>query len=577
VALGIVLALALGLRLWGIKQGLPYIYNVDEYGHFVPEAVKMFSHGLNPHYFINPPAFTYLLHVVIAVCFGGAGGVSREFARHPAEVFLVARVTVAVIGTISVWLLYLLGARLFSRAVGLLAATLMAVAFLPVFYSHLALNDVPTLAPLTLSLLGSAGVLRRGRALDYLMAGAGGGLASATKYTAGLVIVALLAASVARYLELAPDARRRALLLALMALLAALGAFVIANPYALLDFHSFRSELARQSGYAEMSHASWVGAPAEGGPVYYLWSFTWGLGWVPSLAALGGALSIWRRDRRLGWLLVPGMVLYLLFMSLQGRYFGRWLLPILPIACLLAANFALEMIRSAAQHVPRLRVALLIVTYIGLSAQSVLYSVHSGLVLARADTRNITRKWMLANVPAGSRVVIEPVLPNVWLTDHTAHGQPAGAHWRKYPALRLVLNPSTGRPEPAGRTVLLENYELTLGPALVGYYEQHGYCWVVSGFTQSGRASVDPAALPNAIAYYRALGEQSQVVYHLSPYGHGEGSVSFGFDWTFDYYPLAYERPGPEMTVYHLRGGACAGSEASSAPASPSAYRLKRS
>src|ERR1039458_2711350 len=168
--LAIVLIVAFALRLWGIKQGLPYVYNVDEYGHFVPEAVAMFHHGLNPHYFINPPALTYLLHVIFAVWLGGRVGVTREFALHPDRLFLVARITVALLGTASVWLLYLVGARLFNRGVGLLASVVMAVAFLPVFYGHLALNDVPTLAPLTLALLGTAGILRRGRLLDYLVA-----------------------------------------------------------------------------------------------------------------------------------------------------------------------------------------------------------------------------------------------------------------------------------------------------------------------------------------------------------------------------------------------------------------------
>ena len=82
----------------------------------------------------------------------------------------------ALLGTVALWLLYATGARLFGRGVGLLAAAIEAVAFLPVFYAHLALNDVPTLAPLTLSLLGSAGVLRKGRRLDYLLAGVGLGL-----------------------------------------------------------------------------------------------------------------------------------------------------------------------------------------------------------------------------------------------------------------------------------------------------------------------------------------------------------------------------------------------------------------
>ena len=34
--------------------------------------------------------------------------------------------------------------------------------------------------------------------------------------------------------------------------------------------------------------------------------------------------------------------------------------------------------------------------------------------------------------------------------------------------------------------------------------------------------------------------------------------MKFNFDWTFDYYPLAYNRPGPVMTIYRLTGGQCA-------------------
>jgi 4-amino-4-deoxy-L-arabinose transferase-like glycosyltransferase len=221
---------ALALRLWGIRQGLPYAYNSDENAHFVPKAIGMFVLGANPHYFANPPAFTYLLHVVFAVWFGGRGGVSHAFALHPSEVFVVARVTAALLGTLAVWLLYLLGARLFNRGVGLLAAALQAVAFLPVFYAHLALNDVPTLAPLTLSLLGSAGVLRHGRKRDYLLAGVGLGLGCASKYTAGIVVLPLLAAAVTQFLTLQPDAGRRATVGMALAGSSALAAFLLANP-----------------------------------------------------------------------------------------------------------------------------------------------------------------------------------------------------------------------------------------------------------------------------------------------------------------------------------------------------------
>ena len=72
--LALVLALALGLRLWGVGQGLPYVYNTDEDTLFMPQAIAMFVEGLNPHYFENPAAFTYALHLLLLARFGGGRG-----------------------------------------------------------------------------------------------------------------------------------------------------------------------------------------------------------------------------------------------------------------------------------------------------------------------------------------------------------------------------------------------------------------------------------------------------------------------------------------------------------------------
>ena len=82
---------ALALRLWGFRHGLPLVYNADENAHFVAGAIGMFGHTYNPNYFINPPAYTYLLHVAFALGFGGRDGVSEAFAADPGDVFAVAR------------------------------------------------------------------------------------------------------------------------------------------------------------------------------------------------------------------------------------------------------------------------------------------------------------------------------------------------------------------------------------------------------------------------------------------------------------------------------------------------------
>jgi hypothetical protein len=575
-ALALVLAVGLGLRLWGVKQGLPYAYNADEADHFLPRAVAMFAHGLNPHYFANPPAFTYLLHFLLAVFYGGRAGVQQAFALHPTEVYTLARVAAGVLGVGALWLLYLTGARLFGRGVGLLAAAIEAVAFLPVFYAHLALNDVPTLAPLTLSLLGTAGVLRRGRTRDYALAGVGLGLACATKYTAGIALVPFAAAVAARYLEGESGGGRRAVRGIALAAATALLAFVIANPYAVLDFSSFHRDLVHQSTLSSEAQGK-LGAPRHGGLVYYLWSLTWGLGWVPALAALAGAVTVWRSRKALGWILVPAPLLFLAFMGLQGRYFGRWLLPIFPIVCLLAAYFTVRAADALARLIvrkrrgrprssshlsglavppsvlarrsrapARWRAALTASFAAVVLAQGLVYSVHSGLVLSRADTRAQTRAWMVAHIPPDTPIVVEPVAPDAW-----------GSRWNKYASLKLRISSSGALVPDSLAFVSIEDYERTLSPALIGYYEQNGYCFVVTGTTQSGRAFADPRAAPQAIAYYRALAAAGEILYQASPYARGAGPVPFGFDWSFDYYPLAYHRPGPTMTVYRLRGGRC--------------------
>ena len=559
--LAIVLAGGLALRLWGHREGLPFVYNIDEADHFVPRAVRMFSDGtLNPHYFANPPAFTYVLHFLFAIAYGGGSGVVGHFQRDPAGVYELARVAAAVLGTLAVWLLYLAGARLLGRAAGLLAAAIEAVAFLPSFYGHLALNDVPTLAPLTASLLGTAGVLRKGRLRDYLLAGAGLGLACATKYTAGIVLVPLLAAVAMRLRRPAGDSWKRVLGGALVVAVAALALFLLANPYSVLDLHAFHSELVHQSSASAESQGK-LGAPHEGGIVYYLWTFTWGLGWAPALAALAGVVLVWRRETALGWVLVPAPLLFLAFMGLQGRYFGRWVLPVFPIACLLAALSVTMLVGALGRRVRghgrsrAVRWAAAAVLCAGLLAQGLIHTLHSGAVMARADTRNLTRLWMLAHIPRNSRIVVEPVAPNAW-ADELKGSQAGARRWKKYPSLVSRIDAQGGL---TGRTHVIgvESYETTLAPALIGYYLAKHYCWVVSGSTQSGRAFADPRAVPHAIAYYRALARHGEVVFRASPYGAGARPVKFGFDLSFDYYPLAYHRPGPAMTVYRLHGGRC--------------------
>jgi 4-amino-4-deoxy-L-arabinose transferase-like glycosyltransferase len=550
---------AFGLRIIGYKTGLPYVYNADENSHFVPRAIGMFGHSLNPDYFINPPAFTYVVHALFAVRWGtDPATVGGAFAADPTSAFALARGASAFLGALAVSLTAIAGARLFDdKRVGVLAGALLAVAFLPTHYSHFALNDAPTLAPLAAALIGVAGIYRTGRMREYVLAGLGLGVAIATKYTAGIVLVTVIAAAVA-----SPIAHARVRNLALAVGLMCAG-FVAANPYALLDHTAFRDGLQKQTETAGEDGGK-LGLANTSGWTYYLSTFTWGLGWLPSLFALGGIAGLFARQRRLALLLAPAPILLFFYLGQQSRFFARWLLPIYPILCLLAAWAVIAAATWLATRlewrvtIPALALSVLVVL------QGLVFSVHNDLVLAKADTRMVARDWMKQHIPAGTNIVVEPVAPDQWAMDaghplfESDGGTGSGNRWNKWRTSRsCVNNDGTVIASGACRVVKLEDYERTTRPELVKKYADGGFCWVVTGSTQFGRAYADPKDVPNALKYYDELKRHGQVVFRSSPYGKDSERVPFSFDYSFNYYPLTYDRPGPDIVIYRLHGGKC--------------------
>lgn len=560
----VLLAATFTLRLWGVKQGLPYSYNVDEATHFVPRAIAFFGHDYNPQYFLNPPGYSYLLHIVFELWFGSADALRRLYTAHPTDVFVVARVVAAVLGTLAVWLTYLAGSRLFHRTVGLLAAAIFGLAFLPIVYSHLALNDVPTLAPVALSLYGIAGVLRSGARRDYMLAGVGVGLAAATKYTGVITAVCLLGAVLSDIgpTHPTPGAPWHSLRRLGLAAACALLAFVVANPYSVLDFSAFQSGVALQQSLAGGADPIKLGTTAGSGTAYYVWTLTWGLGWAPTLAALGGAvLLLARRWLAMAAVLVPAPIAFIVFMGDQQRFFGRWLLPVFEIVALLAAYATVELVRwlIGARRVP-VAVAAGGATLVMLG-QSVASVVHSDVVLSRPDTRNATRSWMVRHVPAGAKVVVEPVVSGDWAHDvgRSLAATPTGARWQIWNTAVTNVD-AAGNRLPVGehRYVPVDQYERTLRPELLTEYARAGSCWVVIGSLQAGRSFAEPQIAPAAIAYYAQLANHARLMYHVSPFARPSRAVPFSFDWSIDYYPRQYSRPGPEMSVYRLTDGRCA-------------------
>jgi hypothetical protein len=431
---------------------------------------------------------------------------------------MTARVAVALIGTLVVALVYWAGARFYERRTGLVAAAIMAVAFLPVFYSKHALNDVVALAPLTLALLGCLLVYERGRWFDWALAGGAIGAAAATKYTAGAMVIAVLIAAGLR-VERDRAELRRALAGLVVAGVACVALFLLLNPWAILNYSEVRSQIGGQSRQADTGK---LGQEDVRGWVYYAGTLGWGLGWAPLAAGVGGALVALWRDWRRALVLVVFPVLFYLYMGAQARHFGRWMLPAYPAISILAGYG----IVALATALTRRRAGVVIAGLAALACvQGLLTSIHVNRVLGRTDTRAQALRWIDANVPPGAPIVVEPFVPASW---RAALDRPVRHVDRPYQA-----------------------YEKRLRVRRIERYRRAGYCWVVVGSLQKDRGL--EAGLRSSRNYYRALAAASERTTTFSPYKPGAEPVRFSYDSSFNYRPHAYERPGPVVEIHRLR------------------------
>jgi hypothetical protein len=93
-------------------------------------------------------------------------------------------------------------------------------------------------------------------------------------------------------------------------------------------------------------------------------------------------------------------------------------------------------------------------------------------------------------------------------------------------------------------------YAATLEPELIDLYRQQGFCLVMTMSVIRGRA--ENAKVPQALAYYDRLERESKRIFYVSPYDKGAKKVSLHYDFSYNYYPTAYKRPGPEVGIYQL-------------------------
>ena len=391
------------LRFFPIWFGLPYPQARPDEEVSTGIALKILEGDLNPHFF-HWPSLTFY---VFAAVFGAADGLLGMFGEDGFMTFsehaLLARGTIALCGTITLFVLFRLGRRIAGDLVGLLAAAFLAVSLLHVRESHFAMTDVlmTLLLWTSLTLLVTAALAEEPRTLVCALAGLAGGLATSTKYNAGAVAIAMVATQII-WIWRQPSAafRWRTWIPIVVFGTVFLVSFLAGTPYAVLDYAKFSEDLRFDFTHLSGGHNDiYLGR----GWVYHAThSLPYGAGIATCAAAVVGVWPFVRRHGRAALVLGSFAVSFYAAVGSGYTVFFRYVLPLIPLICLLAA-FGVAAASSWVAERTRLScgrvVAIVCVLAIG---PGLVYAVWFDLLLARTDTRVLAGEWITPRLADGA-------------------------------------------------------------------------------------------------------------------------------------------------------------------------------
>jgi 4-amino-4-deoxy-L-arabinose transferase-like glycosyltransferase len=468
------LLIALAPRLVGVTADLPYMHHPDE-----PVNLRiidaMVSHGdPNPHFFNYPSLFFYL-HAAFDLdgpLLGWIPGLAElapisavmgvTYAPTTGSVLVHRSLTVAL-GILVVLIGWITARRVTTGVLpAAVTATLLALSPTLITHSRFITPDVPTALLVAVAVLASIHLLQSGSWLAYVVSGLAVGLATSTKYTAVVVAVPVVLATLLRSTDRA-SLRKAAAGLPLAGACAVL-AFLTTTPYALLDRPAFFKGLQFERKHYATGHAGMDG----NAPLFYGGYLATHEGVLVALALIAVvAVAICdRQRRRIAVVLGSFPALYGAVVAMQSVRNDRTIMLVLPPLAVLAA-LAIEPLVTTWAHIHRAG---------GLAAAGAAVAVLVVGAVVRLpypppSTWNAAQRWLDDRTPSGSTVLIEPYDP-----------------W---------LNPARYEVIPCGRVV-------DCPPPRGGY--------VVASEGMYGRFTEEPKSYPaDAAAYQRLFREFPQV------------------------------------------------------------------
>jgi hypothetical protein len=537
-------ALALALRLYGLRYGLPAVYNPDEVA-IMSRALAFGKWDFNPHNFLYPSFYFYFLFAwegltaLLAVAtraVASFGAFQREFFVDPTRVFVAGRLLTALLGAATVVATGVLGSRLRSPLVGVFAAVLIAVAPLHVLNSHYAKHDVPVTFLIILAYLAYDRLWNQEGSL--IAAAAITGVAFSTHYYA-IFLAIPLAWSAAHGARDHGDALRRIAIAAAVsgAVFFLLSPFILVEPgTALRDIRANRQIVVDRA----VGNLGYLASAARYGSMLLL-DTTGPV--APLLAVLGLVFAARKDPARTLWLLAFPIP-FLLFIA--GTFpASRYLVPLVPFVALFAAIAVVE-IWQRQQLVAQL---LLLAAF----ATAGLESLRTDAFIRETDTRTLALDYIRKHIPAGATILTQPYSVPLEPTADVLR-EAVSRTGRDMPtktALQIARDPY---PAPAYRVIYLGQgmdadklympYEQLSGEAL---RREHVAFLVLKRYNDEA---------PATMTLLTALAGKGRRIAVFSPYARADGLArAEPFLHNSDARITdALERPGPVVEIWQIDG-----------------------
>lgn len=564
-----VLGLALGLRVWGIGFGLPYDFTPDE----VHEILRAFKLGAGEYQWsFGKGGLYYILFVEYGLLYvvwwlTGKVADARAFAVHyvldPTAFYLVGRLTVALMGTLTCLVIFYLGKRVYGWRVGLGAAFIGATATFHGIYSHLINVDIGVTLALWASLLAYLDYEKQRKLRGLIGAGVLGGMATAFKLP-GAIVLPLLLAAIASRAESWSSPRPRWQEAGIVLFTALVTLTVVAPEWTLSvrTLHKNFAHLLEQGAASPGASADNLRTAIDS--ITILGHKDWAI-YVKLLlkpyniavtcsALLGASISLWGKER---WaILWTGLiVVFLGVMSLADRgAHERYILPIMPGLWLLSSRA----IAAVAKHRQW-------VTATGFACVVALPLVALGqhdYMLTRPDTRVLAKEWIEAHVPSGAKILMDgmqyrfvqspPLRPDkATATRHIAQTGAESERMAQRGSREAYLPGDAGWGGVSRRTLSLyaEAMEQVEGPTYelhstvyglkvedLTYYVQNCFDYIITSSDNAKRyvSALNQQRFPKSVRFYEQLptDPRLRVVYEVGP--------------------TPWQSTGPTITVYKV-------------------------